>query len=268
MNGKVLFQYMQGSSIAAMKTTSLVVIAALALSASLLPAQDNSGTQTGGAVVVVGGQPAGAVVGSGQLSPPIVINGGGAGGPQSFTFGASGTNGFDGKAFSKAMQDGMKQAFGDGSSNLFGGGGGGAWNPAKLMQQLNERALENVRDGLGLADDAEWSAVRPLVEKVIEIQQQNDTAAQQLRSRRFFGGNNPMMKNFAGAFKSQESPEQSALQQAVDDNASAGQVRDAIVKFRAAQKEQQAKLEEAQAGLRKVLTAKQEAKAILLGLLN
>lgn len=242
-----------------MKTTCFVVVMALGLGAAPLRAQNDANSSSSSVSVSAG-----------QTTSTVIVNGSpaGGGGSQSFTVSAAGTNGFDANAFSKAIQDGMKQAFGNGASNLLGGGGGGVWDPKKMMQQFNERALENVRDGLGFTDDAEWSAVRPLVENLIELQQKNEQAAQQLRSRRFFGANNPFMKNFGAAFKAQESPEQTALQQAVDDNAPAAQVRDAIAKFRAAQKEQQAKLEAAQANLRKVLTAKQEAQAILLGLLN
>lgn len=236
-----------------MKTTALVVVAALALGANLLPAQDNSAPPAqSSTTVIVNGAPAGSGAQPGSV--------------QTFQFSAGSTNGFDANAFSKAMQDGMKQVFGNGGSNMFSGGG--AWDPGKMMRQMNDRALENVRDGLGFADETEWSAVRPLVEKVIELQQKNEQTAQQLRTRRFFGNNNPFMKNFPAAFKAQQSPEQAALQQAVDDNAATAQVRDAIAKFRAAQKEQQVQLEAAQASLRKVLTMKQEAQAILLGLLN
>jgi nucleoid-associated protein YgaU len=236
-----------------MKSTARVVVAALASGANFLPAQDNSTPPVqSGATVIVNGAPVG--------------NGVQPGGVQTFQFSAGSTNGFDASAFSKAMQDGMKQAFGNGGSNMFSGGG--SWDPGKMLRQMNDRALENVRVGLGFADETEWSAVRPLVEQVIELQQKNEQAAQQLRTRRFFGNNNPFMKNFPAAFKAQQSPEQAALQQAVDDNATAAQVREAIAKFRTAQKEQQVQLEAAQASLRKVLTTRQEAQAILLGLLN
>ena len=244
-----------------MKTTALVVVVALALGANFLQAQDNSNpnVQTHTTVIVSG--PSGEAV---TMPPGGVVMP--AGGAQTFRFGAAGTNGFDSAAFQKAMQDGMKQAFGNGGSNMFGAGG--SWDLAKMMKDMNSRAVENVRDSLGFSDETEWSVVRPLVEKVIDLQQQSEQMTQQLRSRRMFGSNNPFFKNFAGAMKGQESPEQSALQQAVDDNAAAAQVRDAIAKFRAAQKDQQAQLEAAQASLRKVLTTKQEAQAILLGLLN
>jgi len=66
----------------------------------------------------------------------------------------------------------------------------------------------------------------------------------------------------------QTNPDAEALQQALDSNAPAAQVKTLLDKYRASQKAKQAKLEEAQADLRKVLSQKQEAEAVLLGLLN
>ena len=241
-----------------MKTTLLLALAAsLTVGVAVALAQNDSGASP----------PRGTASGTGA-SAAIVVSGDEPGGSQGFSFSTSGTNGLDLEGLSKAVREGMKQVFGEGGTNLFSGGRGGGWNPQKMMQQFNDRALDNVRDGLGFTDEAEWAAVRPLVEQVMEIQQQNEMAAQQLRSQRFLGANNPLMKSFGNAFRAQESAEQSALRQAVDDNAPTAQVRDAISKFRAARKEQQEKLAAAQANLRKILTAKQEAQAILLGLLD
>jgi len=237
-----------------MKTTALVVVTALAMGANLLRAQDDPGAVAESHTTVI--------VNGGPADGGVVVP---SGGVQTLRFDAKGTNGFDVEKFSKAIQDGMKQAFGNGGSNMFSGG---KFDPARMMQDMNNRALENVREGLGFTDETEWSVVKPLVEKVIKLQQESESAAQQLRSRRFFGGNNPFMSNLSAGAKLPGNPEQSALQQAVDDNASSAQMREAIAKYRAAQKEQQAELEAAQATLRKVLTTKQEAQAILLGLLS
>jgi hypothetical protein len=63
------------------------------------------------------------------------------------------------------------------------------------------------------------------------------------------------------------SEEQEALQKALTENADPQQVKDALTKYRASRKAKQAKLEAAQADLLSVLTPKQEAEAVLLGLL-
>jgi len=70
-----------------------------------------------------------------------------------------------------------------------------------------------------------------------------------------------------GGFGAQASDGQQALQKAVDDNAPVPRIKDALAKFRAAIKAKQAKLEAVQESLRAVLTTKQEAQAVLMGLL-
>jgi len=71
-----------------------------------------------------------------------------------------------------------------------------------------------------------------------------------------------------GGMFGQASPEQEALQKAIDDDAPAGQVKDLLAKYKAAQQVRQAKLEKAQDDLKAVLTSKQEAQAYLLGLVR
>jgi hypothetical protein len=70
-----------------------------------------------------------------------------------------------------------------------------------------------------------------------------------------------------GAFGQQASVEQQALQSAIDNDAPAAQIKDALDKYEASQKTKQATLSAAQEALRGVLSAKQEAQATLLGLL-
>jgi hypothetical protein len=71
-----------------------------------------------------------------------------------------------------------------------------------------------------------------------------------------------------GGMFGQTSPEQDALQKAVDDNAPSAQIKDLLAKYKDSQKAKQARLDAAQADLKAVLTTKQEAQACLLGLVN
>jgi len=137
-----------------------------------------------------------------------------------------------------------------------GGGGRGNFDPAQMQQRMLERAQEQ----LGFTNDVEWDAVKPLVQKVQEAQM----AVRMGQMRGMFGGRNRGGGN--GMFPADA--EREALQKAVDDNAPAAQVKDLLAKYKAAQKTKQAKLEAAQADLKKVLTTKQEAQAVLSGLLN
>jgi hypothetical protein len=71
-----------------------------------------------------------------------------------------------------------------------------------------------------------------------------------------------------GNFGQQPNPDAEALQKAIDDNAPSGQIKDLLAKYKASQKDKQAKLTAAQSDLRKVLNVKQEASATLMGLLD
>ena len=71
-----------------------------------------------------------------------------------------------------------------------------------------------------------------------------------------------------GGMFGQASPEQDALQKAIDDDAPAAQIKDLLAKYKASQQAKQKKLEDAQDALKSVLTSKQEAQAYLLGLVR
>lgn len=147
------------------------------------------------------------------------------------------------------------------------GGGFGGGDPAQRQQQR----LDRVKDQLGFTNDTDWEAVKPLVQKVQDAQR--DVFAAQMRA--IFGGRNrggqggPGGPGGPGGMMGQSSPEQEALQKAIDDDAPKAQIKDLLTKYKAAQKAKQAKLEAAQADLKAVLApGKQEAEAYLLGLVN
>ena len=166
--------------------------------------------------------------------------------------------------------------FGNGGGRRIRGGNGGNFDPAQMQQQMQQRRLDNVRQQLDLTNDTDWSAIQPLVQKVLDAQQ----AARQGGGRGGFGGrqrggnngqngnNNNANTNGGGRGGPQPSPEAQALQQAIDNDAPAAQLKDLLAKYNASQKTKQAALAKAQADLRQVLTVKQESQATLMGLFN
>lgn len=137
------------------------------------------------------------------------------------------------------------------------GGPGGGFDPA----QFEQRMLEQTRKDLSVTNDDEWAAIQPLVQKVME-------------ARREARGGGPGMfgppggPGGRGGTSAQASSEQQALQKAIDADAPVPQIKDALAKCRAAHQDKQAKLEAAQKNLKNVLSVKQEAEAVLLGLLQ
>jgi hypothetical protein len=142
------------------------------------------------------------------------------------------------------------------------GGGGFRMDPQQIM--------DRVREGLNFTNDTDWSAVQPLVQKVMDARR--DIGVPGMRAL-FGGGRN---RNGGGGqggpgggrFGQQPSPEEDALQNALDSGAPAAQVKDLLAKYKSAQQAKQAKLEAAQDALKAVLTSKQEAQAYVYGLVR
>lgn len=147
------------------------------------------------------------------------------------------------------------------------GGGRGNFDPAQFQQHMMDR----IRDQLGFTNDTDWSAVQPLVQKVMDARRDvgfGNGMRMMFGGRNRGGDQNGGGRRFGGMFGGTPSPEAQALQSAIDANAPDAQVKDLLDKYRASQKAKEDKLKAAQENLRAVLTIKQEATATLLGLLD
>lgn len=146
--------------------------------------------------------------------------------------------------------------------------GGGNFDPAAMQQRM----LDRVQTELGFTNDTDWDAVKPLVQKVMEARMAVGFGGGRMmgggRNRGGQGGQAGQPQGGGRGGFGQTSPEQDALQKAIDDNAPSSQIKDLLAKYKTTQKAKQAKLEAAQADLKKVLTTKQEAQAYLAGLVN
>ena len=145
-----------------------------------------------------------------------------------------------------------------------GGQGGGNFDPAQMQQRM----LDRVQEQLGFTNDVEWDAVKPLVQKVMDARRDVGTGGMGRMFGRNRGGHGGPGGGGPGGMFGQTSPEQEALQKALDDNAPSAQIKDLLAKYKASQKVKQAKLEAAQADLKKILNTKQEAEAVLLSLVE
>ena len=138
-----------------------------------------------------------------------------------------------------------------------GGGGRGNFDPAQFQERIKER--------LEITNDVEWTAIQPLVEKVMQARRET-MSGMRGPGRRGGGGGENTGGGRAG-FGPASSPEADALQQALDSKASADVLKAKVAAFRDARKVKEAALAKAQDDLRKVLTVRQEATATLMGLL-
>lgn len=145
-----------------------------------------------------------------------------------------------------------------------GGPGGGNFDPAQFQQRM----MDNIKEQMAVTDDAEWKVIQERVQKVMDARR--EVGGPRMGRRGGGGGGNGGGNGGGGrgGFFGAPSPELEALQAAIENKAPAEQVKAALEKYRASQKTKEAALEKAQAELKKVLTAKQEAVAVVNGLLK
>ncbi len=166
----------------------------------------------------------------------------------------------------------MAQQRGGGQGGQGGPGGRGDFDP----EQMRQRMAERMREQFEVKSDDEWKVIEPRIQKVLEARRdvgfggmgmgmfgrrtrpQGDQAgAQPQGDRRGFRG-----------FGGEPNPEAEALQQAIDDKASAETIKAKLAAYRTARKDKQAKLDQAREELKKVLSSRQEAVAVLNGYLE
>ena len=156
-----------------------------------------------------------------------------------------------------------------------GGRGGGGFNP----EEMRQRMMDRLRESFDVKDDAAWKLIEERITKV------NDAR----RDVGFGGGGRGMMgmarPNRQGGgdqaaqggqdrqggrqrFGGEANPDAEALQKAVDDKASTDEIKAKLAKYRESKRAKQAKLTAAQEDLRKILTPRQEAVAVLYGMLD
>jgi hypothetical protein len=143
-----------------------------------------------------------------------------------------------------------------------GGGRRGNFDPAQMQQRM----MDNLKEQMAVTDEAEWKVIQERAQKVMDARR--DVGFGGPRMGRRNNNNNEGGGQRRGGMFGAPSPELESLQTAIDNNAPAEQVKSALEKYRASQKNKEAALEKAQAELKKVLTSKQEAVAVVNGLLK
>jgi Spy/CpxP family protein refolding chaperone len=177
------------------------------------------------------------------------------------------------------------QGFGGGGGGGGGGRGGGGFgggmnfqnmDPQQMQQMIQQRINSSYRDQMDVTNDDEWALIEGRINAVTQarLAATADTGGVfgMMGMGGMRGGNGGNGGGGpGGGFRNmfgQPSPESQALQKAIDDNAPAAQIKTLIAKLQAAHKEKLDKLAKAQEDLRAVLTTRQEAIAIMGGLLN
>lgn len=172
-------------------------------------------------------------------------------------------------SLSASAQDANGDNGGGGRRNRGGGqgggpGGGGNWDPAQMRQRMEER----MREQFAVKDDAEWKLISERIEKVSAVRREMGGRGGMMMMMGGRGGGPGGQGGGRGGAGGEVNPEQDALQKAIESNAPADEIKAKLAKYRASQKEKEAKLTKAQDELRQVLSVKQEGTAVLMGLLK
>ena len=136
-------------------------------------------------------------------------------------------------------------------------------------EQMRQRMMDNIREQMAVKDDAEWKILSERVQKVMDARREVGMGGGGMgRMFRRPGGDNQGDQGGRRRFGGEPSAEEQALQKAIDSKATKDELKAAMAKYREAKKGKEAKLQQAQDDLKKLLNVQQEALALDMGLVN
>lgn len=143
-----------------------------------------------------------------------------------------------------------------GQDNGGRGGRRGGFDPA----QMRQRMMNRIKEQLG-ASDQEWQVLEPRIEKVQTLRREAEGGRMFMRRR---GGNEDEQQPQSDLAKATQ-----ALQQTLEnENATAEQIKAKLTALREAREKAKQQYEKASAELRELLTQRQEAQLVLMGILD
>jgi len=165
-----------------------------------------------------------------------------------------------GAAFGQADQNQSGRRSKNGDNANPPGGGRGNFDPAQMQDQM----LTRLREALDVPDDAEWKLISEKALAVNEIRRAGGGGFGGMRGAPGGrGGGDPR----GGRGGPSANPEQDSLRQAVTDKLPEGEIKSRLARLREARKANEEKLTKAQEDLRALLSVRQEAIAVMYGLL-
>lgn len=139
-------------------------------------------------------------------------------------------------------------------------------------EQMRARMMERYREALEVKNDDEWKIIEGRITKVTDARREIGGGFGRGGpggfGRRGGGDGGNDQGGDRRRFGPEPSPEAESLQKAIEAKASNDEIKTKLAKYRESQSTKRANLEKAQEELRKVLSLRQEANAVLLGLLQ
>ena len=133
-------------------------------------------------------------------------------------------------------------------------------------EDMQARMLSSLRERLEVPDDEEWKIISTRLGKVLELRRNTGIGMGAFAGRGGppSGGDN---RGSGRGTRTSSNPELAALQSAVRDKLPDAEIKSRLDRVRETRKENEAKLSKAQEELRAVLSVRQEAVAVMFGLL-
>jgi len=151
-----------------------------------------------------------------------------------------------------------------------GGGGGGRGNFSP--EEMRQRMMDRYKEMMGVKSDDEWKAIETRVQKVMDARREVGGMGGGMRGmfgpRRGGGDTQAEGSDRRRQFGPAPSPAAEDLQKAIESGASSDTIKTKLEAYREDRKQKQAAVVKAQEDLKKILTLKQEAAAVLAGLLD
>ena len=143
-------------------------------------------------------------------------------------------------------------------------------------EQMRARMMERYREALEVKNDDEWKVIEPRISKVSDARRDMMSGGGAFGRGGFGGGRRGGDTNGNGGgddrrrrgFGGEPNPDAEALQKALEGKAPNEEIKAKLAKYRDSLKQKQAALTAAQEDLRKVLSVRQEATAVMMGLLQ
>lgn len=150
----------------------------------------------------------------------------------------------------------------------------GNFNP----EEMRARMLDRIRETMEVKNDDEWKLIAARISTVMDLRRETMGfgGGFGFRGPRPPGGDNNAPapggdtggRTRGGGFFGTPNPDFEALQKAIEVKAPADEIKAKLARVREARKSAEAKLDKAQDDLRAVLTVRQEAVAVVSGLLR
>ncbi len=148
-----------------------------------------------------------------------------------------------------------------------GPGGPGGFDPRQFQQMIQQRMMDFIRERLVVTNDQEWKIIEDRLSKVMQARMDSMFTGLSGFAGMGFGrggeGGQGRRLDFGPP-----SPEADAVQKAIESNAPASEIKAKLERLREARRNKEAELARLRQQLREVLSLKQEANLVLMGVLD